>query len=358
VHLARSHGHEGVRRLLEAAYLTSGRSLADAADAGAAQHGLRLDSAGAVSVAGSATLMRWALDEGPRPELVVSTEHARIRQLAINPHLDLVAVAPATSSIGPGTAPVELRRRADFALIETLPDLVDATALELSPDGGWLAAGLRSERVVLVDLASRRITAEVEAGELTGCVAFSPDGTLLAAACSFQGGAHVRIDRVADGGLQAVRRIERADHNTPGDRFVDDIPAVVFTPDGRHLLIWETCRICDDRRPAGWRGTAILADPVSGEVRWERSIDAGLSTSLAEAAPGGFVTRPCVTPDGSLVVIALDGVVVLLETVDGTTRGVLPLPGRGNAVCATADTLFVATDQGLLTLPRRPEAAR
>jgi hypothetical protein len=49
-------------------------------------------------------------------------------------------------------------------------------------------------------------------------------------------------------------------------------------------------------------------------------------------------------------VIRTPSAISTLDTADGTTGGLLPLSGRGNAVCATSDTLIVATDEGLGTI--------
>ncbi|WP_204082582.1 alpha/beta fold hydrolase [Asanoa ishikariensis] len=71
------------------------------------------------------------------------------------------------------------------------------------------------------------------------------------------------------------RRCQQADHRRGrggrAHRVRHLLPAVVFTPDGRHLLIRETCGINHDHRPLCWRGNLVLVDPLTGEVCWERS---------------------------------------------------------------------------------------
>ncbi|WP_164842453.1 ankyrin repeat domain-containing protein [Actinoplanes solisilvae] len=177
VHLARTRGPEEVRRLMDATCV----SLAESVSA--------QDLAEGFSVAGHATLVHRRRSQ---PDVIVATEHSAIRALAVHPLQPLIAIAPAD-------APVELRDH-DLAQPELLPQLVDATVLAFSPDGRHLAAAVDTERLVLFDLATRQITAEVEAGERTDWVVFSPDGTLLATACSFQGGSHIRVDAVTPGG--------------------------------------------------------------------------------------------------------------------------------------------------------------
>ncbi len=186
VHLARSRGPQPVHALLQTALQTSGRSLAESVDpaavAGRPQFKPRVvgDERSALSVASHAILVRWWLNGAPRPQAVVATDHAGICDLAVHPRRPLLAVAPRGG-------PVELRHRDGFARTDLLTDLVDVTALAFAPDGQRLAAATRDERVVLFDLDTRRVTAEVEGGEWTGGLAFAPGGRILASACSFQG---------------------------------------------------------------------------------------------------------------------------------------------------------------------------
>lgn len=332
IHLARRRGPEEIRTLVEAA----GGSLTEPVDpavvAGRPQSALRMARGIACTVSGHATLVRWRLDRPARPEVIVSTEHSAIHDVAVHPTRPLIAVAPAG-------AEVELRGD-DLAGVEPLRGLADVTALAFSPDGRWLAAATDPERVVLVDLDSRQIVAEVEAGERTDCVSFSPDGSLLATTCSFQAGAHVRVDRVtAEGGLEPLTEV---------DRPCDTIPAAVFTPDSRQLLIWDTSAIGDERRPPGWRGNVLLTD-IDGTMIWQRAIDAETTGEPAPLPPMGFFTEPCVTPDGEHAALGLDGTVVLLRISDGTPAAVLPIAGVANttAVDPATGALVVATDRGL-----------
>ncbi|XVV16222.1 ankyrin repeat domain-containing protein [Actinoplanes sp. CA-131856] len=326
LHLARQLGLQPLA--------ASGATLAEAR--AVAQRALRpaRDPGVAFSVAGHATLVRWRLGPAPHPEATVPTEHVAFRDLAVHDSghngRPLVAVAPVE-------APAELRGP-DLTGPEPLDGLGDVTALAFSPDGRRLAAATSDERVVLYDLATRRVTADVEAGERNDCVAFSPDGALLATTCSFQGGAHVRLDRVtAEGGLEPVTEIEPLAGDT--------IPAAVFAPDGRHLLIWTTSGVTDGRRAAGWRGELSLT-ALDGHPVWQHAIDA---TATGVRAPlTGWSTRPCFTPDGETIALALDGVVVLLATGDGRTLAALPLDGRSGAVVPDGPSrLVVATDRGL-----------
>lgn len=350
VHLAANRRREGIGERLRAALATTTRSLAERADAstvgGLGQREPRMGSDGRTvySVAGHAVLVRWRLDESPRPEAIAATEHRMLSALAVDPRGGVVAVAPAD-------APVELRRSDDLAVVSVLDDLAGITALAFSPDGRWLAAATGNERVLLVDSATGKVTAELDAGERNDSVAFSPDGRLLATACSFQGGAHVRLDRVHDDGqLYQHALIDRADRGTAPEHFVDTIPGLAFTPGGR-LAIWETSAIYHERRPPGWRGNLLLAD-TDGRVLWHRSIDAtvtGRRTSLEVCgSPMGYFTTPGPAAAGETIALALDGVVVQLAAADGTPAAVVPIAGKAGAVCADR---LVATDSGWQQLP-------
>jgi hypothetical protein len=349
IHLARSRGPQEIRTLLSAAGVSLTEPASPSIVVGSAQTALCMGRGGRVaySVSGHATLVRWRLDRLAQPEGIVATEHIAIHDLAIHPRRPLIAVAP----VG---AVVELRGD-DLAEAEPLRGLEDGTALAFSPDGRWLAAATHPERVVLFDLDSRQIVADVEAGERTNCVSFSPDGSLLATTCSFQAGAHVRIDRVtAHGALELLTQV---------DRPCDTIPAAVFTPDSRYLVIWETSAIGNERRAPGWRGDVLLTD-IDGTVIWQRAIDAattGIRAPLAAVgASMGYFTKPCITPDGENAALGFDGTVVLLRINDGTPLAVLPIDGMANTAAAdpATGTLVVATDQGLREVEAKTKLGR
>ncbi|SNY63004.1 ankyrin repeat domain-containing protein [Paractinoplanes atraurantiacus] len=275
------------------------------------QSALRLgrDDGVAFSVAGHATLVRWRIGPVPRPEVIVPTEHIAFRDLAVHPHRPLIVVAP----VG---APAELRGD-DLATPGPLPGLGDVTALSFSPDGRRLAAATDDERVVLYDLATRRITAGAEAGERNDCVAFSPDGSMLATTCAFQAGAHVRLDRVTpEGGLEPVAVIEPIAG--------DEMPAAVFTPDGHRLVLWT--------------GRDLLLTDTAGTVIWRRSFD----------GPRVASSRPGLSADGGTIVLGLGGVVLALAVKDGRHLSVRPIDGLTTTTAVTrSGTVVVATGQGL-----------
>ena len=185
---------------------------------------------------------------------------------------------------------IELRRWDDLGLEGTVACPTEGGhglgALDISPDGRWIAVADSSEQVHLLDRTTGQVVATLEAGERTYAVRFDPTSRLLATACSFQGGGHVRIDRLGgDGRWAPVRELVRSDTRTPGKRFVDTLAHVAFSPDGRSLALFETSAIYHDTRPRGWRGDVVLYEVESGRLRWAVSIDAkatGDRRSLAE----------------------------------------------------------------------------
>ncbi|MFI5844743.1 ankyrin repeat domain-containing protein [Catenuloplanes sp. NPDC051500] len=339
VHLARRRESQEIRVLLASAGGALTEPTSPPIVVGSSQRALHLGRDGGIaySVAGHATLVRWRCGWPWVPEVIVSTEHAAIRHLAVHPRRRLIAVVPVDG-------PAELRDD-DLSDPESLHGLENVSALAFSPDGRWLAAATGPERVVLFDLDARRVTADAEAGERTDCVSFSADGSLLATTCSFQAGAHVRVDRVTEQGtLELITEVERPASDT--------IPAVVFTPDGRHLVIWETSSVGGGGRAPGWRGSVLLAG-IDGTVTWQRDIDArttGVRAPLeAVGAPMGWFTKPCITADGRMIVLGFDGNLVLLSTGDGDCLAVLPVDGMADsaAIDPLTGTLLVATDRGL-----------
>jgi WD40 repeat protein len=106
-----------------------------------------------------------------------------------------------------------------------------AHCLALSPDGAWLAVGFSEEGLLLIGVASGEALARVTYADYNAnCVrgvAFSPDGSLLAAA-SLDGGLRLwKTETLAAGGST---RAWRALHEHEGG-----LTAVTFSADGTLL---------------------------------------------------------------------------------------------------------------------------
>src|SRR5260221_9748158 len=138
--------------------------------------------------------------------------------------------------------------------------------------------------------------AECEGSEWTSTLLFNPTSTILASACSFQGGGHVRLDRIGkEGQLILVYEHNRSNIATLPHAFVDRLIHLAFSPDGHLLALFESSRIYHNRRPSGWRGNIVLYSVETGVLRWQTSVDAqvtGDRRSLKEVGyPMGFFTE-------------------------------------------------------------------
>ena len=98
-------------------------------------------------------------------------------------------------------------------------------ALAFRSDGSLLAVGLYKQ-VQLIDPASRKVVATLEGhAHLVRSLAFSPDGSLLAAA----GGPPARKGEIKIWSVEARRELRAVDGHT------DNIYSVAFSPDGKRL---------------------------------------------------------------------------------------------------------------------------
>ncbi len=299
LHESRSNGHEAVARHLEAAQGESARAERNLSASPAGRslglvrvrtHPVRPE---AVTIAEQATLHCWALGETAEVVTGLQAHHAWFSDLAVDPQGQVFAVTTPESAI-------ELRRWDDLKVIEeircpTEEEQEGWQAIDLSPDGRWLAGADSCEQLHLIDRTTGEAVATKEAGERTYCIRFDPSSRLLATACSFQGGGFVRIDRIEDRRLGPVSKLHRSSHRTPAKRFVDTLVHMAFSPDGGSLALFETSAIHHDARPRGWRGNVVLYEAGSWSPRWITSVDAratGDKRTLAGAGHGmGFLTE-------------------------------------------------------------------
>lgn len=273
----------------------------------------------AVTVAERAMLHRWTLGEAAEVVTGLQAPHARFTDIAVDPQGDVFAVTTPERAI-------ELRRWDDLEVIEQIGCPTEEgqdgrQAIDLSPDGRWIAVADSCEQVHLIDRTIGEVAATEEAGERTYSVRFDPSSRLLATACSFQGGGFVRIDRIEDGRLGPVSRLDRSRHRTPARRFVDTLVHLAFSPDGGSLALFETSAIHHDARPRGWRGNVVLYEAGSWSPRWITSVDAratGDKRTLAGAGHGmGFLTEVLFVDDETLACGATSGLVLFYRVSDG-----------------------------------------
>ena len=305
----------------------------------------------AVAVAEQAMLFRWQLGEPPEIVAGLRSHHAWFADIAVDSQGDLFAVTT------PGRT-VELRRWDDLRVVEEVSCPTERphslAALDLSPDGRWIAVADSAEKLHLIERTTGRVVATQEAGERTYCVRFDPTSRLLAVACSFQGGGHVRIDRIEIGRLTATAQLERSGHRTPGKRFVDTLAHLAFSPDGGSLALFETSAIYHDARPKGWRGDVTLYETGTWSLRWTVSVDAkatGDARPLSSAGHEmGFLTEIVFVDDETLACGSANGCVLFYGVSDGKLQGRVQVhpeaPVTSLAVDATRRTLWAALGMG------------
>jgi RNA polymerase sigma factor (sigma-70 family) len=172
------------------------------------------------------------------------------------------------------------------------------SAVAYSPDGRLLAVAVEGTRVIVREVATRKVAAILKghSGAVTG-VAFSPDGEAIAT-CSRDGTVRLWIAR--DGSERAVL------HGHTGA-----VLAVAYAPDGRTLA------------SAGEDPSVRLWDPIRGTALGELSGHASPITTLAYA------------PDGrTLASAGADGAIRLWDVAARSPRTVLG--GHSGAVRALA----------------------
>jgi WD40 repeat protein len=146
--------------------------------------------------------------------------------------------------------------------------------LAFAPDGRTLAVGGQSDFVQLWDVTSERLVRSLEVGDAPccRCLAFSPNGRLLAAAL-VKGPV---VWKVAGGGGQV-------EHIPARPRCVAS--GLAFSPDGGQLLV------------GGWDGVVALHDLSGGVLREGRGWHWGMERVFGVA----------VSPDGMLAAAVGDG---------------------------------------------------
>jgi hypothetical protein len=276
-------------------------------------------------------LSLWSL-EGKEASIVrsESIEVDHIVDLSVIDDGRTVAVA------GTGSDAIELRGINDLSLLDRI-SIAGVTrngrdqgicAFAASPNGRFFAVADSNERVILYDRRRAAVVSIVEGGERTHSLVFDPHSRYLAAACSFQGGGHVRIDRVAGSGeLVPMHALDRSNCATDPPDFVDTLCALCFSTDGERLALYETSAIYHDVRPAGWRGDVVLFELERGDPLWTRSIDAEVTgdrrslEALGESM--GFFSEVAFVTGDEIAFGASAGRVVFLDAGTGVVRRVV-----------------------------------
>jgi WD40 repeat protein len=222
---------------------------------------------------------------------------------------------------------------------------VPVLCVAFSPDGRMLASGDIDGRVCLWDL-EHKAGGFLSPRPLTGddrpvwAVAFSPDGRLLA--CSSIGGT-IRLWNVATGEVQEP---PTAPSRTP--------PPLAFSPDGETLAAGNAngrvhrwvVKTRQPKKPLEWHNAPVLAVAFSPDGRWLASgsadktvqlIDRASSLSVRQFRCGALVTGLSFSPDSQTLAAALDGSDPSVRLWDvGTGRGVGKLTGHTRPVLGLA----------------------
>jgi len=317
----------------------------------------------AIVVARNGILSRWALESPPRMVAAIQTPHSWIADIApLVPGEEFLVTAPGG---------VEIRRWTDLTLSRSLVisdrQWLKPTAVATSPDGRWIAVRDFPEEMLLIDRSTGAITGRTKAGEWTSSVQFSPNSQLLATACSFQAGAHVRLDRIGpDGQLMGLWKAWCSDHRTQSRKFVDTLARVAFDPSGKRLALFETSAVACEYKRAGWRGNVVLLDVEKGDEMWNRSVDAAVTSddrNLSDAGFSmGFLTDVVFGAGGSVVACgATRGSVLFYDVASGLLLG-KSIVHESAAVCAlayddSADRFWGGLDNGqFMAVPLPNEA--
>ena len=150
--------------------------------------------------------------------------------------------------------------------------------------------------------------------------------------------------------------MRRSDFNTPGNQFVDRLVAIAFSPDSRHLVLFETSRIYHDLHLNGWRGNLVLYDLTYGTETWQSSIDATVTEdfrSLQEASyESGFFTQLIFVDKDTIACGSTAGNILLYHVKSGELLRRFQLNTRsavsGLAADVSGTALWVLLNDGVI----------
>ena len=222
----------------------------------------------------------------------------------------------------------------------------DINAVACSPVAAMFVSGGADEKTVIWDVASRQQIAEVPAGGSVMSLAFSPDGTRIAA------GENYHKIRLMDPTGKAISTLEGHEAS---------VIAVGFTADGKRLISFGSdgaMRFWDARTgaPQGDSPTArdtYWSGAFSRDTSWFAGGSIGGSIYLfnlktkkmgIKITAGQGVKAVAFSPDGMIVAAALnDSTVRLFSTADGKAVGSVPgVDGNGIAYSPEGMQIAVA----------------
>jgi hypothetical protein len=232
-------------------------------------------------------------------------------------------------------------------------------AVAVNPAGTLAAVRAEYENVHIFDLDTGSITATIEGGEYTESIAWSPDGTRLAVAASYQGGTRVGIVTVdVHGKVTSERDVRRYDWNLPEGPFIDQVCGLSFAADSASIIYWETLRADHTSASQGFRGN-VTRCTTSGELIWHTVIDKRMTAnrhSLIDIGHSmGFHTQLAFSTGCDRIAVGLDDQIVELEAtsgkflrrraIQGTARVVEHDPSHPSWLVATSNGLQRVSDE-------------
>lgn len=177
----------------------------------------------------------------------------------------------------------------------------------LSEDGSTLAVGTQQGTIHLFDVTASKELRKIDAYRgAANCVAFSPDGTVLAGSSPLRESDAVSFWEVATGRLLSGLKGSRS-----------DVISVAFSPDGKLFAT------------AGQHGFVRLWDRQSGE-----EIDVGQGHYVV-------IRAMALSPDGSIAATAAGREIRVWETSTGKQLWRTQSPGSSLAISPDGDTLLV-----------------
>jgi WD40 repeat protein/serine/threonine protein kinase len=236
--------------------------------------------------------------------------------------------------------------------------------IAFSADSQRLCTSGADHKLLIWDLARLRAPAEMRHRAMVLCVAFSPDGRLLATGGPEPKRGVVKLWETATG-----RFIHQFEGHT------DWVQSVAFSPDGNELAstgddgtlrLWDVAsrkaRATIDAEKLKWwvsysrDGRELIASETNGTLRvWDRSTGAeNRSAKIGKS----FYIKPALSPDGRTLVAGVDQSIVVLEypslkpvrrfprsLVYGNTIAISP-DGRTIATCGVSNEVYLSSLDG------------
>jgi hypothetical protein len=186
--------------------------------------------------------------------------------------------------------------------------------------------------------ALAQASGQMDGGEVTCCLAFTPDGRTLIAGCSYQGGTSLTLADLGvghdAGALLNPRELSLSEYETPLEEYCVWLLSVAVSPNGRRLAFFETDENDGKWKSPGWRGAVSGAETPFTQRRWATPIDARLTSDsrpveeLPQRHTVSYATDAVFVSDEEVVCGGSAGQLLCLDAATGARRRVIALPPR------------------------------